>query len=168
MGHRICAWLRGWVGGQEGVDLGVLGFSEAEGDGWDDAFDLFGVASAYDGGSDGWVAKGPGYGYHSGAYVVTVADLLEMIGYGKVAGEVRLLVVFGSFTEVVFREVGDSFFGHGPGEQAGVHGGVVDGADVVGFGVGKDLGFYGTVEHGVGRLVRGDGGNLHRALHLGD
>ena len=55
----------------------------------------------------------------------------EDVGYGQVAGEERLLVVFRVAAEVVFGEGGDALFGHGSGEQAGVHGGVVDDADVV-------------------------------------
>ena len=64
------------MGGEEGVDLGVFGFGEAEGGGRDDAFDLFGVAAADDGCGDGRVVERPGDGDDAGGDVVAGADLL--------------------------------------------------------------------------------------------
>src|ERR1700722_1507382 len=69
---RIC--LGGGVFFEEGVDLGVLGFGEAEGGRGEGAFDLFGAAAADDGCGDGRVVKGPGNGDDAGSYVVTGAD----------------------------------------------------------------------------------------------
>ena len=68
------------MGGEEGVDLGVFGFGEAEGEGGDDAFDLPGVAATDDGCGDGGVVEGPGDGDDAGADVVAGADGLEEVG----------------------------------------------------------------------------------------
>ena len=129
---------------------------------------MFCVAAADDGCGDGRVVERPGDGDDAGGDVVAGADLFELVGYGEVAGEQRLLVVLRVAAEVVCGEGGDALFGHGSGEQAGVHGGVVDDADVVLLAEGEIFGFVGAVEHGVGRLLRGDGGDLHDALHLRD
>src|SRR5438067_13610636 len=116
---------------EEGVDLVVFGFGEAEGSGGDYAFDLFCIAAADDGCSYGWVVEGPGDGDDTGGNLVARADLFELVSYGEIAGEQRLLVVVGVAAEVVRGEVGDALLGHGSGEEPRVHGGVVDDADVV-------------------------------------
>ena len=59
---------------EEVVDLGVLGFGEAEGGRGDGAFDLLRAAAADDGCGDGRVVKGPGDGDDAGRDVVTGTD----------------------------------------------------------------------------------------------
>src|SRR5277367_4180990 len=105
-----------WVCGEEGVDLGVLGFGEAEGGGGDDSFDLFCVAAADDGCGDSRVVEGPGDGNDAGGDLVTGPDFFELVGYGEVAGEERLLVVLGVAAEVVGWKCGNALFGHCSGE----------------------------------------------------
>ena len=154
--------------GEECVDLCGFGFGEAKGDGGDDAFNLMGVAATHDGCSDGGIVKRPGDRYDSRSDFVTCADGFEKVGDGKVAGEQRLLVVLCVAAEVVLGKGGDALSGHGSGEKAGVHRGVVDGADVVLVGEGEYLGFDRSVKHGVRRLVGGDRGDFEGALHLRD
>src|ERR1700731_3463982 len=109
---------------EEGVDIRIFGFDEAECDGGDDAFNLFGVAAADDGCGDGGIVERPGDGDDARGYFVTCADGFEEVGDGEVAGEERLLVVLCVAAEVVRGEGGCTLFGPGSGEQAGVHGGV--------------------------------------------
>ncbi len=130
--------------------------------------DLLGVASANDGRGDGRAVERPGDGDDSGADAAARADGFEEVGDRKVAGEQRLLVVLRVAAEVVLGEGGDSLFGHGAGEQAGVHWSVVNDSDAVLLAEGEDLGLDGSVDHGVGGLEGGDGGDFEGALHLGD
>src|SRR5882762_3289949 len=97
-----------WVGLEECADLGELRLGEAEVSGWEDSFDLLGVASANDGRGDGRVVERPGDGDDSGADAVARADGFEEVGDRKVAGEQRLLVVLRVAAEVVLGEGGDS------------------------------------------------------------
>src|ERR1035441_2474159 len=69
--------------------------------------------------------------------------------------------------EVVERQVGDPLFAHRPGQQAGVHGRVVDDANLVIEAERQNLRLDRAVDHRVGRLERSDRGDLHAALHLG-
>src|ERR1700733_4791700 len=156
------------MSGEESVDLRKLGIAEAEGRGGNDAFHLLCIASTDDGCGDRGVMKRPGNGDDAGAHLVTGADGLEEVGYGQIASEKRLLIVLRVAPEVVCREVGDALFGHGSGEQAGVHRGIVKDADVVGFAEWEVFGLVGAVEHGVRRLLRGDRRDLHDPLHLRD
>ena len=93
--------------GEEGVDLGVLGFGETEGCRGDDAFDLFGVATAYDGCGDSRVVERPRDGDDAGGDFVARADLFELVGYSEIAGEEGFLVVLRVAAEVVGWKVGD-------------------------------------------------------------
>src|SRR5438046_25981 len=98
MGHPVCGLVRelgsrSWVCGEEGVDLVVFGFGEAEGCGGDDAFDLFSVTAADDGCCDGWVVERPRDSDDTSDDFVAGADGLEEVGDGEIAGEERLLVV---------------------------------------------------------------------------
>src|ERR1700733_3670598 len=74
----VC-WVRAmlwrWMLIEEGVDLGVFCFGEAEGCGGGDAFDLFGVAAADDGCGDGGVVERPSDRDDSGGDVVASTDL---------------------------------------------------------------------------------------------
>ena len=127
-----------------------------------------GVAAADDGGGDGWLVEGPGDGDDAGLNAVAGTDLLEEIGEFQVAGELGFLELFAVEDVVVFWHGLDAFAGHGSGEQAALHGRVVDDADVVFLAEGKDFGFDVAVQHGVGRLQAGDGRDLRDALHLTD
>ena len=110
----------------------------------------------------------PGDGDDAGVDVVALADLRSS------STSSRLRESSGSWNCFALRRksscgmFGDALLGHGAGEQAGVHGRIVDDADVVLLAEGKDLGFDGAVDHGVGRLQRGDGRDLQGAFHLGD
>src|SRR4029077_14079725 len=111
------------------------------------------VAAANDRGSDGWVVKRPRDGDNSGGGIVTSGDLFDCVRDGEIAGEVRLMVIFGVAAEVVRREGGDALFGHGSRKKAGVHRGVVDAADVVLLTEREIFRLVGSVDHGVGWLL---------------
>lgn len=145
-----------------------LFFGEVEGCGGKNAVDLLGAAAADDRGGDGGVVEGPGDGDDAGFDVVTLADGAEQVDEFKVAGDEGFLELFGVATEIVLRHFGDAVFGHGAGEKAGLHGRIVDDADVVAGAEREDFGLDGAIDHGVGRLQRGDGSDLEGALHLRD
>jgi hypothetical protein len=72
----------------------------------------------------------------------------------------RLLEVEGAFAEIVFRQIGDAFPGHGAGEQAGLHGRVDDDSDVLSGAIRQNLFTDFGRDQGVRRLQRGDGGDF--------
>src|SRR6187402_748826 len=145
-----------WVLGEEGVDPGEFVRREPKLAMGNDLLHLLRVAPADDGSRDSGVALGPGDSDDTGRNVMRRADLLKQVSNGKIASDLRFLVVLGALAEVVFREGGDAFASHGPGQQAGVHRSVGNGADVMRGGVGKYLLLNRAVNHGVRRLVGGD------------
>jgi hypothetical protein len=169
--HRVTEGIRpsgSGVGVEVSVDLGVLVFRQAEGCGGYDALDLLRAAAPNDGCGDGGIVPGPGDRNNSGADSVTAADLFEQVGDGEIAGEIGLLIVLRISAKVIRGKGRNTLFRHGSGKQAGVHGGVVDDAYILLPAEGQNLRLIAPIDHGVGRLLRGDGCDLLDPLHLGD
>ena len=153
---------------EEFRDLLELVFGESEGCGWEHAVDLLGAATTDDGRGNGGVVKRPGDGDDAVLDTVFLADGAEQVNEFQVAKDQGLLKLFLIAAEVILRHFLDAFLSHGAGQQAGLHGRIIDDADTVLCAEGKNVGFDGAVDHGIGRLERGDGRDLEGALHLGD
>src|SRR5271168_3550110 len=75
--------------------------------------------------------QGPCNRHHTCAHAVRLAYFREKIRHCQISREQRFLVVLGIAAKIITRKLGNALFGHSPGQEAGMHGGVVDNANVV-------------------------------------